>query len=276
MSTLNADDNNVMIGDSLNAGPNSTADIFTGVTNSQEVFSWKALIKHTIDRLMPSLNQQLSLLSLKPTTTANFFDSRPIEQEKPSPQESSQAIIIVLGWYVTPMATCDLVSRRRVEKALQLIAQDKADRIIFSGGKNAKALGKGSLISEAQAMLDYAINLGLDPSIAYLEEQSTCSWENKRYSEALINQLIDSDRLADRPKQVYVISSDFSLQRLLSIFTEPHYEVIPAFTEPESVAMLPAALFWQLYGKITERIKSRRQYNTSEAYNSTSIAVPSV
>ncbi|MEM9483260.1 MAG: YdcF family protein [Cyanobacteria bacterium P01_F01_bin.116] len=276
MSTLNVDNNNAMIGDNLNSSPSSTTDIFTGVTNSQEIFSWKTLITHTIARLMPPLNQQRFLTYPKRAETVNSFDSIPMDQETLSPQKSLQTMVLVLGWYVTPMATCDLVSRRRVEKALQLIAQGKADRIIFSGGKNAKALGKGGLISEAQAMLDYAINLGLDPSIAYLEEQSTCFWENKRYSEALINQLTYSKRLADKPKRVYVISSDFSLQRLLSIFTEPQYEIIPACTEPESMAMLPEALFWQLYGKITERIKSRRQYNTSEVYSPKSMAVSSL
>lgn len=59
--------------------------------------------------------------------------------------------------------------------------------IIFSGGQ-----GSDEPTSEAQAMSEYAIKQGFDPKLVMIENQSTNTYENLKYSKQIIEEISDN------------------------------------------------------------------------------------
>ena len=74
----------------------------------------------------------------------------------------------------------------RIDKALELWnKQHQHGKFIVSGGQ-----GADEVVSEAQAMRDYLLEKGVSADAILMEDKSTTTWENLRYSLAII----DADR----------------------------------------------------------------------------------
>lgn len=73
---------------------------------------------------------------------------------------------------------------------------------VVSGGQ-----GEGEDLSEAQCMRDWLVAKGIAPERIYLEDQSTCTLENLRYSMELIEQLPLEDPVLG------LVSSEYHLHR---------------------------------------------------------------
>ena len=88
--------------------------------------------------------------------------------------------IIVLGAHVDgTRLTLALLERTR--RALQYLEENPDTKAVLSGGK-----GDGESLSEAQAMCDYLVEHGIDRERLILEERSTSTTENLKFSLALI------------------------------------------------------------------------------------------
>ena len=71
----------------------------------------------------------------------------------------------------------------RIDKALELWnKQHQHGKFVVSGGQ-----GADEVVSEAQAMRDYLLNKGVSANAILMEDKSTTTWENLRYSLAIIN-----------------------------------------------------------------------------------------
>lgn len=88
--------------------------------------------------------------------------------------------IIVLGCQVRG-ETPSLMLQRRIDAALSYAEQNPESNIIASGGK-----GSGETISEAECIRRYLIAHGIDENRIFLEDQSTNTEENIKYSAEII------------------------------------------------------------------------------------------
>lgn len=71
----------------------------------------------------------------------------------------------------------------RIDKALELWnKQHQHGKFVVSGGQ-----GADEIVSEAQAMRDYLLDKGVPGDAILMEDKSTTTWENLRYSLAIIN-----------------------------------------------------------------------------------------
>ena len=71
----------------------------------------------------------------------------------------------------------------RIDKALELWKkQHQHGKFVVSGGQ-----GADEIVSEAQAMRDYLLEKGVPAAAILMEDKSTTTWENLRYSLAIIN-----------------------------------------------------------------------------------------
>ena len=71
----------------------------------------------------------------------------------------------------------------RIDKALELWnKQYQHGKFVVSGGQ-----GADEIVSEAQAMRDYLLEKGVSADAILMEDKSTTTWENLRYSLAIIN-----------------------------------------------------------------------------------------
>lgn len=71
----------------------------------------------------------------------------------------------------------------RIDKALELWnKQHQHGKFVVSGGQ-----GADEVVSEAQAMRDYLLDKGVSAGAILKEDKSTTTWENLRYSLAIIN-----------------------------------------------------------------------------------------
>lgn len=97
-----------------------------------------------------------------------------------------QDFIIVLGAGLLNGEKVTPLLASRVDRALQFYHQQKKEsqkvaKLIFSGGQ-----GPDEKISEAQAMKNYALQKGIPETDMLLEEQSTTTFENMKFSKEII------------------------------------------------------------------------------------------
>lgn len=100
---------------------------------------------------------------------------------------------------------------------------------IVSGGQ-----GADEPMTEAQAMYDELIKLGVDPSRIWLEDKATSTWENLNFTLNLIE-----EKTGQRPAKLGVLSSEYHLFRA-SLFTKAcgvEFVGVPARTSRLSQAV---------------------------------------
>lgn len=99
----------------------------------------------------------------------------------------------------------------RIERAAELFAAGAAPLVLFSGGGTP---------SEASAGRAYARTLGIAEAACLLEEQSTNTFENARYSAALLE--------ARGIRTVVVVTDGFHLLRAVRLFELHGLKPVPA------------------------------------------------
>lgn len=90
--------------------------------------------------------------------------------------------IVVLGCKVNAQ-TPSLMLKRRLDTALKYLNDNKETLCIVSGGQ-----GDGENITEAQAMYNYLTEKGIDKNRIYMENKSTNTTENIKFSKEIIEQ----------------------------------------------------------------------------------------
>lgn len=110
--------------------------------------------------------------------------------------------VVVLGAGVHG-TTPSLSLRSRLNAAYDYLAEHPETIAIVSGGQ-----GPGEDISEAQCMFNDLVSRGIDPERIWMEDKSTSTRENLRFSMALI-----LERTGSRPEKIHVLSNEFHLLR---------------------------------------------------------------
>jgi uncharacterized SAM-binding protein YcdF (DUF218 family) len=118
--------------------------------------------------------------------------------------------LVVLGRGIDPDGSLPRLARQRVERAAELYAWEVAPRLIFSGRCSLMTEAPPP-ITEARAMYDYAITLGLPRRVLLLEEESRDTIGNAYF--VLRRFLEPNDWMSIR-----VVTSDFHIQRTAWVF----------------------------------------------------------
>ena len=111
-------------------------------------------------------------------------------------------VMVILGCKVESWGPSILL-QDRLDKALDYLEDHPDLTIVVSGGQ-----GADEPMSEAQCMYDYLTAHGVDGSRILLEDQSHNTWENLRFTRALLEeQGVDAS-------QMVVVSNGFHLTRV--------------------------------------------------------------
>ena len=115
------------------------------------------------------------------------------------------ADVIVLGAQVQKNGTLSLSLRQRVNRAFQYLTENPDAVCIVTGGQ-----GGNEPETEAQAQKNALVDLGIDPSRIYMEDQSHNTKENFDYALKLIERQGLGDTYA-------VVTQDFHMYRSLQL-----------------------------------------------------------
>jgi uncharacterized SAM-binding protein YcdF (DUF218 family) len=118
--------------------------------------------------------------------------------------------LVVLGRGVDPDGSLPRLAKQRVERAVELYAWEVAPRIIFSGRYSLMSDAEPAR-TEAAAMAEYAVSIGLPRRVLILEEESRDTIGNAYF--VLRRFLEPNDWMSVR-----VVTSDFHIQRTAWVF----------------------------------------------------------
>lgn len=121
--------------------------------------------------------------------------------------------IVCLGGNVEPSGRPGKHGRLRVERALKLYKDGVSPLIVFSGKSSRFRKSSQQQITEAQAMANYAISLGLPPKAVLLEDMSASTVYNA-YN--LKHNFLNQYNL----RTLLVVTSPFHLSRTKLIFNK--------------------------------------------------------
>ena len=111
-------------------------------------------------------------------------------------------VMVILGCQVRQDGPSVLL-RDRLDEALDYLEDHPDMTVVVSGGQ-----GSDEPTTEAQAMYDYLEEYGVEPERIWQEDQSHNTWQNVRYTLALLE-----EKGADTSAGVVLVSSGFHLTR---------------------------------------------------------------
>ena len=110
--------------------------------------------------------------------------------------------LLVLGAKVKPWGP-SLSLRNRIDAAYDYLTAHPNCIAILSGGK-----GNDEHISEALCMFQELTAMGIDESRLWMEDQSTSTWENLKFTLALVN-----EKTGSTPDTIALVTSEYHLFR---------------------------------------------------------------
>ena len=122
------------------------------------------------------------------------------------PADGQDCTVVVLGCQVFPDGHPSLMLRGRINAAYDYLTAHPDALCIASGGQ-----GEDEPMSEAQCIRDYLIAAGIDPERIRLEDRSTSTEENMRYSLPMLRSL-ETD-----VESVGIVTNDFHVFRALCL-----------------------------------------------------------
>lgn len=117
-------------------------------------------------------------------------------------------IMVILGCQINPWGPSVLL-RDRLDKALDYLEDHPDMTVVVSGGQ-----GPDEHISEAQCMYDYLTEHGVDEEQILLEDRSSNTVENLRYTMELL-----ADEGYDITADMVVVSNGFHLTRVRMLWS---------------------------------------------------------
>lgn len=94
-------------------------------------------------------------------------------------------VAVVLGYQLNLDGSMDRILVKRLNMALQLLKEEKIDKVIVTGGRPRLEVE----VSEAQRMYEYLVENGVDPELIIKEEKSGSTFGNAKYSVPLAKKL---------------------------------------------------------------------------------------
>ena len=137
------------------------------------------------------------------------------------PQENLE-YVIVLGAQVRGTRITKSL-RKRLDKAIEYLEANPDTVAIVSGGK-----GDGEDLSEAECMYDYMVENGIASDRIIMEDKSTSTDENIRFSMAIIEELYDEQSGGEfdgEEPDVGIITNNFHVYRTVKVCEKKGYEV---------------------------------------------------
>lgn len=136
-------------------------------------------------------------------------------------------VLIVLGAQVRGTRVTNSL-KRRLDRACAYLKEHPKTVAILSGGQ-----GRGEDISEAFAMNDYLLECGIEQARLLMEDKSTTTWENLKFSFGLYGaDFLNSDL---HGKKVGIVTNDFHVCRALMMAKKQGYKKVqgvPASSNP--------------------------------------------
>ena len=142
--------------------------------------------------------------------------------------EPNLEYLIVLGAQVRGDVPSKAL-RMRLEEAEVYLKKNPQTKAVLSGGQ-----GPGENITEAQCMYTYLTNAGIGEERLLLEERSTSTLENLRFSGSIISQEANESAFK---KKVGLLSNNFHIYRAMRLGEKIGYEDLYG---------VPAKSDWQL------------------------------
>lgn len=123
-------------------------------------------------------------------------------------------VIIVLGCAIRKDGTPTPLLKGRLDAAIAFAKKQKENTgrdVIFitSGGK-----GSDEIISESECMKNYLLSQGIDPSAIYMEDRSTNTFENMKFSKAIIDQVKPDAKILFSTTNYHVFRSGIFARRV--------------------------------------------------------------
>lgn len=115
--------------------------------------------------------------------------------------------------------------RKRLDRALEYAEKNPDTLLILSGGR-----GPDEGISEAQCMYNYLEKKGMDTRRLLMEDQSTTTQENMRFSAALLDK---------KHNRVGIVSNNFHIYRAMLLAKSEGYQKICGIPAHSDVWMQP-------------------------------------
>lgn len=94
-------------------------------------------------------------------------------------------VAVVLGYQLNLDGSMDKILVKRLNLALQLLEEEKIDKVIVTGGRPKKEIE----VSEAQRMYEYLVEKGVDPELIIKEEKASSTFGNAKYSVPMAKEL---------------------------------------------------------------------------------------
>lgn len=125
-----------------------------------------------------------------------------------------------------------LTLQQRLDKAMEYINNyDKDIKIIVSGGQ-----GPNEDISEASAMEKYLISKGISDNQIFIEDMSTSTYENFKYSYDKIS-ILENENIKNL--KIKVVTSDFHAFRSSFLSKRNGFENVTFYTNKSYIPLIP-------------------------------------
>ncbi|MGN0194056.1 MAG: YdcF family protein [Pseudoramibacter sp.] len=147
-------------------------------------------------------------------------------------------VLIVLGAQVRPDGPCRALAYRLDTAAAYLSAHPQT-RCVVSGGQ-----GDNEPKSEAAAMARVLVQKGIAPERIALEDQSTSTVENLRFSAKVI----------DQNRRVGIVTNDFHLYRSLKLAKKAGYTAVFGLAAPSTTLYLPNNVLREIFGLVKDKL----------------------
>ena len=116
--------------------------------------------------------------------------------------ETDCGYLLVLGAKVNSHGP-SLALRNRIDAAYEYLTAHPGCTAILSGGQ-----GPDEPMTEAQCMYHELVAMGIDPARLWMEDRSTTTWENMKFSRAMLE-----EKTGTAPEQIALLSNEFHLFR---------------------------------------------------------------
>ena len=126
-------------------------------------------------------------------------------------QPAQNSTVVVLGAQVRPEGVPSLILRGRINAAEDYLKANPGAKAVLAGGK-----GFDEPMSEAKCMYDVMVADGISPDRLYIEDKSTNTTENFRYTRAVV----EENNLGD---DITVTTDGFHMLRAMLIVKQQGY-----------------------------------------------------
>ena len=153
--------------------------------------------------------------------------------------EQQLSYIIVLGAQMKQSGP-SVVLEKRLCRAYTYLTENPETLCVLSGGQ-----GSNEPVSEAQGMYDALVKKGIDPKRLILEDQSTNTVENLRFSRKLIPQEV---------QKVGIVTSNFHVYRSLRLAKQQGFLDPVGISANSGVYFLPNNVLRECFGIVKDRL----------------------